>query len=209
MVTDGDPMSREPTRSESKFFGGRVCLDFANTLNWRLTEAPVELIPDYASFLDWSEKRGALYEHTAAVLRQRAAVEVEEAAAFMAYVHHLRADMIKGADVLRSGRRPDIVSITRAMSELPAQPELVSTGGRFVFNLDGSDLKQPLWPILWSLTAVLTSSDADRIGSCQADGCGWFFVDESPNHSRLWCSDGCGNRERVRRTYAKRHTKRG
>jgi predicted RNA-binding Zn ribbon-like protein len=200
-------MSRDPARSESKFFGGRVCLDFANTLNWRLTEAPVELIPDYASFLDWSEKRGALPKHTAAALRQRAGVQHEQASAFMDSVHRLRAELIKGADALRSGRRADIESINRALSDLPPQPELVRREGRFFFNLDGSDLTQPLWPILWSLTAVLASSDAERIGSCQADGCGWFFVDESPNHSRLWCSDGCGNRERVRRSTAKRRAK--
>jgi predicted RNA-binding Zn ribbon-like protein len=200
-------MSREPARSESKFFGGRVCLDFANTLNWRLTEAPVELIPDYASFLEWSEARGVLHKHTAAVLRRRAAAQGEEALAFMDYLHRLRADIIKNADAIRSGERADIESVNRALSDLPPQPKLVRDDGRFVFNLDGSDLKQPLWPILWSLTAVLASSDADRLGSCQADGCGWFFVDESPNHSRLWCSDGCGNRERVRRTYAKRRAK--
>jgi predicted RNA-binding Zn ribbon-like protein len=200
-------MSREPARSESKFFGGRVCLDFANTLNWRLTEAPVELIPDYASFLEWSEARGVLLKHTAAVLRRRAAAQGEEALAFMDYLHRLRADIIKNADAIRSGERADIESVNRALSDLPPQPKLVRDDGRFVFNLDGSDLKQPLWPILWSLTAVLASSDADRLRSCQADGCGWFFVDESPNHSRLWCSDGCGNRERVRRTYAKRRAK--
>ncbi|MBA1941908.1 hypothetical protein HLX82_24475, partial [Escherichia coli] len=40
---------------------------------------------------------------------------------------------------------------------------------------------------------------------CEADGCGWFFVDESPNRTRRWCSsEVCGNRERARRAYAKR-----
>ena len=74
-----------------------------------------------------------------------------------------------------------------------------------MFDLDGKDLRQPLWPVLWSLSALLASSDAARLGACQAEGCGWFFVDESPNHARLWCSsEVCGNRERARRAYAKR-----
>ena len=38
-------MSRDPVRAGSQFFGGRVCLDFANTLDWRLTNDPVELLP--------------------------------------------------------------------------------------------------------------------------------------------------------------------
>jgi predicted RNA-binding Zn ribbon-like protein len=59
--------------------------------------------------------------------------------------------------------------------------------------------------VIWSLTALLTSDDAARVGCCQAQGCGWFFVDESPNHTRLWCSsEVCGNRERARRAYARR-----
>ena len=33
------------------FFGGRVCLDFANTVDWRTSAAPQELISDYATLL--------------------------------------------------------------------------------------------------------------------------------------------------------------
>ena len=53
-------MSRDPERAASQFFGGRVCLDFANTLDWRLTDEPVELIPDYAALLAWRARRGIL-----------------------------------------------------------------------------------------------------------------------------------------------------
>ncbi|MCW6512907.1 CGNR zinc finger domain-containing protein [Lichenifustis flavocetrariae] len=197
-------MSREAARSEAKFFGGRVCLDFANTLNWRLTDAPVELIPDYAAFLAWSENRGTLSKRAVVALRAALDVKEAEATALMESVHDFRADLIEGADILRSGRSLNVGFVNRALSGLPPQPQLAREGERFVFDLDGTDLRQPLWPILWSLTTLLASTDASRIGNCQANGCGWFFVDESPNHSRLWCSDGCGNRERVRRSYAKR-----
>ena len=75
----------------------------------------------------------------------------------------------------------------------------------YVHDLPGKSLEEPLWPVLWSLSALLTSGDAGRLGFCQAEGCGWFFVDESPNHARTWCSsEVCGNRERARRAYAKR-----
>jgi predicted RNA-binding Zn ribbon-like protein len=78
-------------------------------------------------------------------------------------------------------------------------------GAGYVHDLPGAALEEVLWPVLWSLTALLASDDAGRLGCCQAPGCGWFFVDESPNHSRLWCSsEVCGNRERARRAYAKR-----
>jgi predicted RNA-binding Zn ribbon-like protein len=76
-----------------------------------------------------------------------------------------------------------------------------------VLGLPGKALDEPLWPVLWSLTALLSSEDGGRVGSCRAEGCGWFFVDESPNRSRMWCSsDVCGNRERARRAYDKRRS---
>lgn len=193
-------MSIEAMRS--KFFGGRVCLDFANTLNWRLTDAPVELIPDYAAFLNWSEKRGTLSRATISKLQKKSSSP--EAERLMAEIHALRGAMIASADALGGGKNADVKFLNRALHALPPQPNLVQENGRYVFDLDGSDIRQPLWPVLWSLTAVLASNDADRIGSCQAEGCGWFFVDESPNHTRTWCSDGCGNRERVRRAHAKK-----
>jgi predicted RNA-binding Zn ribbon-like protein len=202
-------MSREPARSDLKFFGGRVCLDYLNSLNWRLTDAPVELVPDYAGLLDWSGRRGTLSKRAVEALRGLAASDPERATDLVKDVHRLRADLIEAVDDLRHGIFPDVGPTNRALADLPPQPRLSMEEGRFVFDLDGSDLRQPLWPILWSLTAVLASSDAGRIGCCGAAGCGWFFVDESPNRSRLWCNEGCGNRERVRRSYNKRRTDHG
>jgi predicted RNA-binding Zn ribbon-like protein len=81
----------------------------------------------------------------------------------------------------------------------------MKTAAGHVHDLPGKQLEEPLWPLLWSWAAVLTSADAGRLGLCQAKGCGWFFVDESPNRSRAWCSsEGCGNRERARRAYEKK-----
>jgi predicted RNA-binding Zn ribbon-like protein len=117
----------------------------------------------------------------------------------------LRAELWKIADALREQRAADLARINRMLVTLPTQPRLVRHGNIYMHELKGADLREPLWPVLWSLTAVLSSTDAIRIGCCQAKGCGWFYVDESPNRTRLWCSsEVCGNRERARRAYAKR-----
>lgn len=200
-------MSRDPARAASQFFGGRVCLDFANTLDWRLTENPVELIPDYAALLAWSQRRGTLPAPALAKLREQdgagpAAREV------MHEAHQFRSQIWSIAGELIGGRRARLSALNDRLAELPSQPGLRVHGSRHVFDLDGCDLRQPLWPVLWSLTAVLASEDAARLGTCRAQGCGWYFVDESPNRSRTWCSsEVCGNRERVRRAYARRRAK--
>jgi len=199
-------MSRDPVRAASQFFGGRVCLDFANTLDWRLTDSPVELIPDYPALLAWSERRGTLPARTVARLRASGARSTE-AGAVLREARLLRAQIWAIAEELIGRRHARLNAVNRRLTELPSQPDLRIQGSRYVFDLDGRDLRQPLWPVLWSLTAVLTSDDAARMGNCGAEGCGWYFIDESPSRSRRWCSsEVCGNRERARRAYARRRS---
>src|SRR5882757_7376508 len=200
-------MSRDPERAATQFFGGRVCLDFGNTLDWRTSADPQELIPDYAALLRWSARRGTL--SASAITRLGALSREHEgiARSVMADAHSLRAEIWRAAEALRGSEAVDLKTINRMLSNLPPQPKLVANAKGYAHDLKGSELREPLWPVLWSLTALLASNDATRIGCCQAEGCGWFFVDESPNRSRLWCSsEVCGNRERARRAYAKRRT---
>lgn len=205
-------MSRDPTRAATQFFGGRVCLDFANTMDWRNSDAPQELIPDYAALLSWSKARGILPAPAVTKLRAEGAGKPAATAAVMRGAHALRAEMWRTAEALCRGHRVDLEAFNRMLAGVPAQPRLVRAplaggGMGYVHDLPGKMLEEPLWPVLWSLTALLSSEDAARLGCCQAQGCGWFFVDESPNRSRTWCSsEVCGNRERARRAYAKRRS---
>ena len=200
-------MSRDLVRALTQFFGGRVCLDFANTMDWRTSAVPQELMPDYAALLAWSAARGTLPASALARLRRRGA-EGGETATALRDAHALRAEIWRAAEALRQGKPVRLDAFNRRLSDLPAQPRLAPEGAGYAFDLPGRDLAEPLWPVLWSLTALLTSDDATRIGCCHAEGCGWFFVDESPNRTRLWCSSAvCGNRERARRAYAKRRVR--
>jgi predicted RNA-binding Zn ribbon-like protein len=198
-------MSRDPLRAATQFFGGRVCLDFANTLDWRTSENPQELIPDYEAFLAWSVRRGTLSSQAASSLGSRARAKRAAAEEVMSDAISLRAQIWKIADALRQHQGADISIINAMLVRLPPQPRLIERKGAYLHDLPSDDLRAPLWPVLWSLAAVLTSTDATRIGCCQAEGCGWFYIDESPSRTRMWCSsEVCGNRERARRAYAKR-----
>ncbi|MCP3379102.1 ABATE domain-containing protein [Bradyrhizobium sp. CCGUVB4N] len=198
-------MSRDPLRAATQFFGGRVCLDFGNTLDWRTSDDPQELIPDYAAFLGWCARRGIMSASAVEGLISADKREPSAGAAALAELVSLRQDIWKICDALRGNRQPDLGLVNELLSQAPPQPGLVDRGGVFLHDLPGRDVREPLWPLLWSLSAVLTSTDAGRIGCCQAAGCGWFYVDESPNRTRLWCSsEVCGNRERARRAYTKR-----
>ncbi len=198
-------MSRDLARTATQFLGGRVCLDFANTVNRRTSAEPQEVLPDYAALLSWSERRNTLPKTAVVELRARAFEQGAELDAVMLDTRTLRVEIWTASDALREGRPANLAVVNSLLALLPSQPGLTPHNGGCMYDLAGDDLRQPLWPVLWSWTALLASEDAARIGCCEAEGCGWFFVDESPNHSRLWCSsEVCGNRERARRAYAKR-----
>jgi predicted RNA-binding Zn ribbon-like protein len=198
-------MSRDSARALTQFFGGRICLDFANTVDWRTSDEPQELLPDYAALLAWSVARRVLTRAAIAKLQARCTQDSAAAATALRQAHALRSEIWRLADALRQHERVQLAPLNRTLDAVPAQPRLVSDGARLVHDLPGDGLDEPLRPVLWSLTALLVSDDAARVGCCHAQGCGWFFVDESPNHTRMWCSsEVCGNRERARRAYAKR-----
>ena len=189
----------------TRFLGGRVCLDFANTVDWRTSDAPEELVADYPALLAWSARRGTMAAFTAARLRAAAARRPRAAARALREARVVRAEIWTLAEALHRGAAVELGPVNRRLAGLPPQPRLRREGRRYVHELPGARLGEALWPVLWSLSALLSSDDAARVGRCRAEGCGWFFVDESPNGSRTWCSsEGCGNRERARRAYAKR-----
>ena len=123
-------MSRDPARAATQFFGGRVRLDFANTLDWRTSDDPVELIPDYASFLSWSERRDTLPAAAIARLRVHGAKRKTDTEAVMRETYKLRAQIWEAADALRNRETVDLDAFNQALSKLPPQPNLASTDRR-------------------------------------------------------------------------------
>src|SRR6185437_8590132 len=111
-------MSRDPERAATQFFAGRVCLDFANTLDWRLTAQPQELIPDYAALLAWSGRRGVLLPAVIAKLQTRAKAEAAGVPAIMESALSLRARIWEIADALRDGRDADLSEINSMLQHL-------------------------------------------------------------------------------------------
>ncbi len=60
------------TASTVKLLAGRACLDFVNTVDWRASDAPVELLGTYGDLLAWSRHAGLLPSSEAAALRREA-----------------------------------------------------------------------------------------------------------------------------------------
>src|SRR5215469_14827296 len=67
MTKDANAKSRAATIN---LFGGALCLDFANTVDWRTSDNPEEILRNYDDLLKWCRHTGAIDDRRAARLRR-------------------------------------------------------------------------------------------------------------------------------------------
>lgn len=204
-------MTETPRLRNLDLLGGHAALDFVNTLDWRDRDAeaggPEEYLVSCEAFLAWAHKAGLV---TAAEERAFAAAAARDAPAAATMVReavNLREAIYDLLDAARTGRRPapaQLEQINRCLAMSPAAPRLtVKTGG---YSWVKPEAEQGLSALLARLAQaageLLTSDQLNRVGCCAGPGCGWLYLDTSPNRRRRWCSmDGCGNRAKAKRHY--------
>jgi predicted RNA-binding Zn ribbon-like protein len=199
--------------------GGASCLDFVNTVGWRLTDSPMEYLGSYEDLLAWERQAGLLSSDEAGALSDGAVTDPEGARAVMSRAIALREALhrVFSAGIADEPLDEDAMSVfdcelSGALSRLRVVP---APGGAWAWGWDrggdygGPPLDVPLWPVVRSAAELLTSQKRRRVKVCAGEGCGWMFLDESRNGSRRWCdSRDCGNRERVRKHLARRRASR-
>lgn len=197
------------------FRGGVPCLDFVNTLGWRLTDRPAEYLGSYEDLLAWGRQAGLLAPDETEVLSGWAATHPEEARATLSRAVALREAIHRVLSAAIAGEPQDEAALSTlnrelsvALSRLRVAPV---AGDTYVWAWEqggedgGGPLQRPLWPVARSAAELLTSAKLGRVKICGGEGCGWMFLDESRNASRKWCeSRDCGNRERVRQYLARK-----
>jgi predicted RNA-binding Zn ribbon-like protein len=196
----------------NEFIAGRACLDFANTVDWRTSGAPEELLHGYDDFVSWSHRAGLLEPGATARLRQAALADPRAAERAFARALELREAMYRtflAQAHEETPRADDLRLIAGTYADAVEHAELVpgsTASSGYAWSLgDAVDLDRPSWALALSATDLLGSNELARVGECGGRGCGWLFLDETRNHARRWCVSGaCGNRERVRRYYARR-----
>jgi predicted RNA-binding Zn ribbon-like protein len=199
-----------------KFRGGVLCLDFVNTLAWRLTDHPVEYLLSYDDLLTWERQANLLAPDETKALSGRATTDLEDARAMLSRALALREAIHGVFSAAIAGKPQDegaLSALNRELSGALSRLRVVpAEGGSYIWAWDrggeeggGPPLERPLWPVARSAAELLTSSKLGRVKVCAGVGCGWMFLDESRNASRRWCdSRACGNRERVRKHFARK-----
>jgi predicted RNA-binding Zn ribbon-like protein len=190
---------------ELPLLGGALCLDFANTLEYRGSPREHDALQSLEDLLLWAARAGAIAPGSARVETETkgsdGARDAEELGAARAFREAIYA-VFSGI----ASRRPPEPAALAALNDALA-PRLSSTRigvgsagatRRFAGPADGSE--QVLWSLAWSAHDLLLSRELERVRECSDGECHWLFVDRSRNRSRRWCDmANCGNLAKVRR----------
>jgi predicted RNA-binding Zn ribbon-like protein len=185
--------------------GGRLCLDFANTIGWRESDAPADHLESYGDLIAWAEQAGAVAPREARALLRRAAARPAEARQALAGAIELREALYRVFAAIAAGRPPrppDLAIVNAAVPAAFERSRLVASKAGFTLaaGVKEDDLAAPLTPVVRSAIDLITSPDVERVRTCAATACAWLFLDTTKNRARRWCDmKTCGNREKVRR----------
>lgn len=178
------------------WYGGRVCLDYVNTLRDRWKE-PRETLREPDDVLRWL--------HTAGLTGEPVRTPVQPDV-ILASARRLREAIDRAVMAAAGSGLPgtdDLTVINNAATAAPRPaPQVVIVGGRLApgNRRDGAeDAAGGLGLIAHDAVDLLLSEEIHRVRVCGADRCALRFVDRSPAHNRRWCSMArCGNRTKVR-----------
>ncbi|MFF5308459.1 MULTISPECIES: CGNR zinc finger domain-containing protein [Streptomyces] len=176
--------------------GGRVCLDFANTLRNRWRATPEETLRGPDDLMGWLREALLLAPETAD----------PATAAVLRSARRLRESIDRAVLAVADGRLPtsgDVTLLNRSAAAAPRPAlQLVITHDRLEpagTTTLATDPALALALIAQDAVDLLVSAEIRRVRVCGADRCALRFLDRSPARNRRWCSmSRCGNRTKVR-----------
>ena len=173
-------------------WGGRLCLDFANTTAWDDDDRPLanpdEVLRTPADLLTWGRRLDLVDDAAPPQV-------LDDDLALRGAVHGVFA-------ALARGRRP-VATEVRTLEERHAlavrRGELDLAGGTGRFRWPRDDATAVGDAVAVDAVGLLTDGSlVGRVRRCPGPGCGWLFLDRSGR--RRWCSmQVCGSRVKMRR----------
>jgi len=200
--------------AEMKLVGGRLCLDFINTVDGRKSDSPRnesrsivlgDKLTEYSDLVEWSRHAGIVTPTEAERLIQASKRNTREARDVLDRAIALREALYRICKAITTGRRPQTLDLDTVNDELlraRTHERLTHEANGFTWEWVSTEaaLDRMLWSIAHSAAELLTTADLSRLRECSGEECGWLFEDTSRNRSRQWCDmQDCGNLAKVRR----------
>lgn len=189
-----------------KLVGGRVSLDFINTISWPDTDRVHDWFDRPANVIDWAIAVEFIDRAAGRYLAHQAAADARAATRALGQIRVQRATVCRVLSPLAHGETPAPETVERLNAALAG-----ICGSRVI---DPTTLER-VWktprrldevtrPVIADAAEVLSGTDRTRLGQCPS--CGWLFYDTTRNRSRRWCDMAdCGSRDKALRYYHRRH----
>lgn len=191
---------REPNL---RFIGGRLALDFVNTVPLRNQVSWEQLIEFLQSARIVTPERGRELLALNRTDPQATESLLRKARQLAAALHLVFDAVLHRQKVQRQWIEPvnEILRITEGHDELV----FADQDWEIQFVASESGLEWLLAAVARSAAEIITEGPRARLRLCANPRCGLFFYDTSRTHRRRWCSmTVCGNRHKVA-AFARRH----
>ena len=194
-----------PSPETIHLWGGTLCLDFANSVDWSDTDEPRGPATDALGAPDdvvrWGRRLGILSGGLSG------AASADELAA----CHTLRGAVHATFAAVARGQEPPAAALedlARAHAEAAGAARLVPHRGTWRLAWPPADVRQVRFAVATDAVGLLADPGRlARVRRCPGRGCGWLFLDASGR--RRWCSmQTCGSRAKMRRLYERRRSAR-
>jgi predicted RNA-binding Zn ribbon-like protein len=190
-----------------KLLAGHPALEFVNTLDYRFSANPQELLPGYADLLRFAAQLRLITAEQARKLGRT--VRAHDGQRVLASTVELREALAVVLYAWVDGDKPadgQVEILERQFHAAALHRSLGSGDERLVWSWAGLEqhAELPLWMLAQSASDLLVSDDAKQVKGCGDPTCRWLFLDLSKNHTRRWCDmKTCGNRMKARRYQAR------
>lgn len=207
-------LSERPIASTT-LIGGRLCLDFVNTVGGRVLSKDQsdsykvisDKLNDYYDLLAWIQLTKSLPEDQIQELVIEANHYESKAETILKQAIELREVIYRICKQIIRKSEPsnlDLEALNKQISIAYSHIELAFRKDLFFWQWSKKSLQKVLWPIADSAAELLTNSDLSRLRECGGEDCCWLFEDTSKNKMRQWCDmQTCGNLAKVRRFRSK------
>lgn len=191
-----EPLELDPGDYDGtyKLIGGRVALDFINTVSWPATDRRHDWLSSPANLDTWCNATGL------APMPAADEGDVEQATA-------LRSELTAAIKPLAFDELPTAQAIEALNSRLANARALRRVDPKTLSWTwePPTDILDRLAPVVLDAAEILTRLGNDRLRHCT--GCDWLFDDQSRNGRRRWCDMAdCGSRAKSRSYYHRTKT---
>jgi predicted RNA-binding Zn ribbon-like protein len=203
-------MTQPPRKLTFDLIAGRLCLDFANTLDHRLSGNPEEKLNGYAQLVEFGRQTGVFSPSEARKLQHEGRKNKGEASRLFQHAVAVREMMFRilsAAAARREISKADAAALNAELRRLNTGSLIAPGNGgsawRWVEKSSGAE--KLIGRVVRSAMELLTSEDIERVKECPAETCGWLFMDGSRSRNRRWCEmRTCGSQHKARAYYQRK-----